>query len=273
MNRRFISSHFFQLLLLSVFLLVVACGDEDGGDTNITIDRDDEQQQEEEGTYTSRPSVVINNRITTNIKIITNVNIDNDDVDVKVDCTNAPKNVIHQQFIHIGVRCPTLDDDLNGDGYVDWVETQQVVGPELLALDGNLESPDVQNFPFGTNYTYQENASLAQIQEGLPSGEELSLDGRVLVIYGSDPSTPLPSTVATSPDDPVNVTIPISCVVLNKLDSGSGGTTGGGTTGGGTTGGGTTGGGTTGGGATGGGTTGGGTTGGGTTGGGTTGSI
>ncbi len=87
--------------------------------------------------------------------------------------------------LHVWVRCPGPGDDNNNDGYVDWQETQQVVGTKLLSLDANISSVEESGYPHGANYRYSRKASISDLRSILPPGENLNFDGRVLVIYGA----------------------------------------------------------------------------------------
>lgn len=233
-----------KFLALGAVLILGACGD-DGDKTSVVVNPNEPQQQEEEqGTFSGSTPVIINNRIDNNIKVTNRVRVQGDTVVADVDCQDAPPNVIHQQIIHIGVRCPSALDDTNADGFVDWQETQAVVGPELISLDQNLGSQENSGFPSGQSYRYSRSASLSTIRNSLPSGENFNLEGKVLVIYGADPLTRFPATVSSNGSDPVNVTIPIFCNVIQKTASSptstasttTGGATGSGSTTGGTTG-------------------------------------
>jgi hypothetical protein len=234
--------------MVASLVTMVACGDDNDGDTNVIVNPD-EERQEEQGTYTGQPSVVINNEINNNVRATSRARVenDNDQIIIDVDCRRAAPNVVHQQFIHIGVRCPGPGDDLNNDGYVDWQETQQVVGVKLLSLDADIASQEESGFPRGENYRYSRRARISDLRSILPPSENLNLDGRVLVIYGANPQS-LPATFQYDPENPTNISIPITCIVIQKQE---GPTTTGGTVGGGTTTGGITTGGTTMGGATG----------------------
>lgn len=239
------TSKLLRMLFVAFLVTMVACGDDNEGDTNVIVNPD-EEREEEQGTYTGQPSIVINNEIDNDVRATSRARVDNDndEVIVDVDCQQAPPNVVHHQIIHIGVRCPGPADDINNDGYVDWQETQQVVGTKLLALDANLSSEEESGYPSGSNYRYSRRARISDLRSILPPGENLNLDGRVLVIYGANPQ-PLPATFQYDPENPTNISIPITCIVIQKQEGGpttSGGTVGGGTTTGGTTTGGTTGG-------------------------------
>ena len=236
-------SKMLRLLLVASMVMLVACGSDDDDDATTVVVGSPDNEQREEGVFQTPPMVVVNNSIENNVKAVSKVEVDGDDVTFEIECMDAPENVIHKQYIHTGVTCPSIADDRNGDGIVDWEETQQVAGPVLLSMDRQIESSNDGGFPIGRRYNYVERASLTAIRDILPQGEVFSLEGRVVIIYGVSPSTNLPDTVATNGDEPANVNIPISCAVINQVaDTTTGGTTGattGGTTGqttGGTTG-------------------------------------
>lgn len=46
----------------------------------------------------------------------------------------------HQQDIHEGTRCPTLADDTNADGVIDYQEGESVYGKILIPLDSNIKT-------------------------------------------------------------------------------------------------------------------------------------
>lgn len=250
----------FKHILFAGLVGLMGCGDDNEGDTSITIDRDEEeQQQEQEGPVTTGPTIKINNRIENNITFITRTRVINNDYNFNWQCTNAPDNVIHKQYIHISVRCPTFSDDTNFDGVVDQAEIEQVVGPRIYALDSNANSEEEETFPSTGSYTYNQSVPLSTLREFVPAGQDF-----VVMIYGAPTTTTLPASYSSTSDDPTHITVPIACKVF-QAPAISGGTTGGtfGGTAGGTVGStfGGTAGGTVAGGTTGGGTTGGTTTG------------
>lgn len=224
--------------------------------------------------------------------------VNKDNLTINVDVAGAPAGV-HMQGITVGAACPTMANDTNGDGYIDGQEAQAVTGKTLIPLDSDLTSQEAgaNQYP-SDNYNYSQTASFSQMLTDLllpdvntndsiiklSASDELTFNGKVIVVYGVPDSVALPGTVVGVDRMTPHASLPIACGVINREAGGSttGGTTTGGTTTGGETGtttgeaGTTTGGastGTTTGGDTGtttGGTTTGGTTTGGTTTGGTT---
>lgn len=240
------------VLVISMALLA-SCGGDDDDSTTVVVNPDEPQQQEEEGPVDTGPTVIVNNRIVNNVRVnASRTRVQNRRVFLNWQCRNVAP-VVHKQFIHISVRCPTIQDDTNGDGIVDPVEVEQAIGPRVLALDTNVESAEQESFPSGRSYTYNQSIPLGQLRQSVPPGQDF-----VVMIHGASENTALPATYTTTTNDPAHLTVPIACKVFNApviIDNG--GTTTGGTTTGGTTTGGTTTGTTTTGGTNGGTTTGG----------------
>lgn len=253
------NSKILRLLLVASLAAVVACGSDDDDSTNVVVQVPDEEQREEaQGSYATPPMIVINNNIENNVKAVSKVEIEENEVVMRVECDDAAPNVIHKQYIHTGTTCPTAADDRNGDGYVDYVEAQQTAGPVLISLDSDISSEEEDSFPRGRSYIYVDRTSVPSLIAALPPGESLSLGGRVAIIYGADPSISLPDSVSVPVGMSAHESLPIACGVISQTSSPSEETTGGGGSQGATTGdSGTTGGATSGGGST---TTGGGTT-------------
>jgi hypothetical protein len=137
---------------------------------------------------------------------------------------------MHGQYIHVGYRCPSLKDDSNQDGYLDFIEVINAVGPILIPLDSNLttqmkgifEFPKMRRHPF---YYYSEASNMQWLMEDLSREDVihddfitkllpkqlLNMDRRIVVIYGVDQERYLPSSVRTSPGYPNQFTFPIAC--------------------------------------------------------------
>lgn len=146
------------------------------------------------------------------------ITITGDDLEASVIVTSARAGT-HAQHVHTGTRCPTIADDTNGDGVVDAQEATAVYGPPMLNLDSELESANVDRFPSGISYNYDEDGSLAQILSSL-NVATLGLEGKVVNIHGVPESTDLPATVQGG-----KAAFPITCGVLQRVSDG-GSTTG-----------------------------------------------
>ncbi|HLT22591.1 MAG TPA: hypothetical protein VKZ84_04075 [Bacteriovoracaceae bacterium] len=249
MRKKISVTNFIKPLVVASLVLVGACGSDDDDSTNVIVNPDG-PQREEEGPISTRPTIIINNKIVNNVRMSVRrtTRIEENNFYMDWQCGNIDP-VEHKQYIHAGSRCPTLENDLNGDGYLDAVELEQAVGPGLLALDSNPSSEEVDSFPAGASFEYSTSIPLPLLRRIIPATEDF-----IVVLYGVDPATPLPDTVASNSDNEIHSTIPIACKVFEAPeapeapeveDSTTGGTTTGGTTNGGTTNGDTTNGGTT----------------------------
>ncbi len=124
----------------------------------------------------------------------------------------GPKKTRIQQYIHSGIHCPTQRDDSNKDGKIDFFEAIISSGGILVPLDGKLrtQSSGLNWFPESDRngaYYYSRAANLKWFMEDLRAkdedpndhllklnlNEELALNRRVVIIYGSttDPLLPL----------------------------------------------------------------------------------
>jgi hypothetical protein len=143
---------------------------------------------------------------------------------------------MHAQYIHLNGRCPTMKDDKNGDGYLDFMEVYDVAGPIILPLDSNLNSQlkGIFEFPFMKRrpfYYYSEASNYGRTMRDLRSedvvvddmmtklhGEDLDLHRRVILIYGVDIDVFLPNTVRTFTGYPSQATLPVACGELEIDD-------------------------------------------------------
>ncbi|HXH74885.1 MAG TPA: hypothetical protein VNJ08_07960 [Bacteriovoracaceae bacterium] len=174
----------------------------------------------------------VNSSVEKDIKASTIIQVFADTIIAKVKVQNAPGNILHKQFIYSGNRCPTRGDDKNSDGFIDWVEAQNVIGKALIPLDGGLASQEEHGgYPTADSagsYAYERRASLTRLVADLRApdddpddhigklkfGEELNMEGRVVVIYGIQPLADMPLSLSSSPEDPAYLALPIACGVL-----------------------------------------------------------
>jgi hypothetical protein len=169
------------------------------------------------------------------------IKVDKDNFTVAVNVALAPTGP-HLQSITVGDACPTTQNDTNGDGYIDAVEAQDVSGKTIIPLDGDLSSQEAgaDGIPVD-NYSYSQTTSFAKMISDLvlpdtdpndsivklSSNDELTFQGKVVMVHGVPAATVLPATVQTIDGLPAQATLPIACGVIKK----DGDTTNGGTTG------------------------------------------
>ncbi len=147
----------------------------------------------------------------------------------------------HPQHVYTGGRCPTASDDANGDGFIDILEAQAVLGAVLIPLDADLSSQSAGQrfFPLGdlSGYYHYERISdfkrfLEDLQQEdsdpndnvtkLDSGTGLDLVGRTVLIQGVVETLEFPETVATVGRFKAFQTLPIACGVFEEVTQGPG---------------------------------------------------
>lgn len=142
--------------------------------------------------------------------------------------------VPHRQAMHLGTRCPTLADDTNGDGFVDYNEALAVVGPAIMPLDNDLNSQmaGAEVYPRGPAMTYNRTASLSRINTDLWKADEdpsdnviklsaeksVGFEGRVVLVHGTSSQSSFPSSLASYKDVPAHLSLPVVCGILSKID-------------------------------------------------------
>ncbi|HET8522481.1 MAG TPA: hypothetical protein VFL82_04550 [Thermomicrobiales bacterium] len=126
--------------------------------------------------------------------------------------------------------CPTAADDKNGDGIVDLIETEPVVGTTMVPFHDDPVSMQIVNDTYPTanadgSYTYSKTVSLDALTKAFlkqfPNQQSLALDHRVVMIHGIASSTSLPDTVQSLDDIPAQVTIPVACGVIEQVQPGT----------------------------------------------------
>lgn len=220
-----------RLLVVTCVVTVVACGSDDDSDTNVIVNPDGgEERQEEQGPVDTRPTVIINNHVEANVRVINrSTRIEDDDYVMDWECHDVDP-VVHKQYIHVSVSCPTIiEHDRNRDGVLDQVEVQEALGPAVMALDSNVSSQGEDSFPAGGSYEYRQSVPLSELRSRVPVGQDF-----VVMYYGVDASREIPATAESNTSGPVNLNIPIACKVFNAPeisdDEPTTGTTTGGTT-------------------------------------------
>lgn len=145
-------------------------------------------------------------------------------------------NVWHQQHIYTGSKCPTLNDDANGDGIIDQEEGSRVWGNVLIPLDSNLRSQLGGNniYPVadaGGNYFYERVTEFEEMFNDLKTedhrpqdnivkiapDEGLAIEGKVAVVFGVAADKELPTTVAPFDRYSPQQSLPVACGVFRRV--------------------------------------------------------
>jgi len=151
-------------------------------------------------------------------------------VNVSLDDDQA---VTHRQALHLGSRCPTLDDDTNRDGFVDYDEALKVVGPAIMPLDSDINSQisGAEQFPSGRGMTYYKQATLSKINADLwlkdedssddvtkfSNGKGIGFENRVILVHGTTHQNFFPSSLASYKNEAAHLSLPIVCGILQKI--------------------------------------------------------
>ena len=143
------------------------------------------------------------------------IKIEGDEIEIK-SWLDDSANVMHRQNIHLGSRCPGVDDDINHDGFVDWNESTKVAKEIFLPLDQDLDSLslDETNYPIG-NFNYHETASIRSLSQKLK--QNLKLSGKVIIVTGVASNRALPITVSQENNQTRESSIPIACGVIERM--------------------------------------------------------
>ncbi len=142
------------ILLLSTFILLFSCGKASKGKSYF------QQEQEEisDGVYAA-VLYPVNLSIDKDLQGGIKIHKFGDDFKVKVKIKGAPKGT-QEQYLYSGSECPTLYNDLNGDGIIDGNESRAVMGEVILPFDGDLSSVEGGGglFPVDS-YEYSQSTS------------------------------------------------------------------------------------------------------------------
>jgi hypothetical protein len=200
-----------KIIPAACILVLASCGgsgssDSDDGSTTQNEDPRDEMQVAE-GNYKAilRPyNFTVAGWIPNGM---TDIKITGQKIEVQSWLDDAA-NVVHMQNIHIGTQCPTIANDSNRDGFVDFNESVQVSKQILLQLDADLESQsEFSIYPKG-NFTYFQTAALSA---------PLNLEGKVIIVTGAAADRGLPATVSQFNNQTRELSIPIACGVIERM--------------------------------------------------------
>ena len=144
----------------------------------------------------------------------------------------------HMQNVYEGTRCPSANDDLNLDGFIDIIEAQAVLGKILIPLDADISSQNSgRNFyplaDLSGSYHYERVTSFQRFFKDLKSedknpedqimklapDEGLKLVGRAVMIQGVTEDVELPETVQTLERRRPFQTLPIACGIYEKVEA------------------------------------------------------
>lgn len=211
------SQSLLSVLLIMFFSIFAACGKDNSDNSLGVIASSPLDEQAPEGTFRAilRP---MNNQLSGFLPTGTaEITISAENVKVQTLLDDDAK-VTHIQKIQKGTRCPNLSDDLNNDGLIDMDEAYKASGEALIPLDDDLNEADLGSdiYPAGSGFTYTKNATLSRLENDVRrrTGENLNLEGRVVLIHGAARGTKIPSTISLREGLFPQASIPVACGVL-----------------------------------------------------------
>jgi hypothetical protein len=156
--------------------------------------------------------------------------IEGDQLTIEVQANDVPPGIMHLQHYHgfmdgRDARCPTMDDDKNGDGIIDLIETEAVSGKTLVPFHKQPASLQIkaESYPRADaegSFQYRQTVPLQDLEQAMQQThniQSLELDKRVVYIHGVGADANLPDSVQSLPDVPARVTLPIACGELKQV--------------------------------------------------------
>ena len=157
--------------------------------------------------------------------------INGDALTITISAQKLPPDMVHWQHFHgfkdsRDATCPTEAADVNHDGIIDLIETEPTSGTTMVPFD---EDPVAMDIGGGTypksgadgTFQYQKTVSLKDLDAAFAKvfgDKELDLDRRVVFIHGILASTNLPTSVASLGTIPAQVTLPIACGEIKRVE-------------------------------------------------------
>lgn len=223
-----------SLLIGTSLLTLVSCGSDDSDSSRSTRLRE-EQQQDDQGIYRAVLSP-LNSSVAGNVSGTIEIRIEGDDFVAISSGSGAAAGEKHLHNITLSSTCPTQASDVNGDTYVDIVESFTRTGQILIPLDSDL-SNQLDGITYGPianasgNYYHRRSTTLTDLLNDLrspdpdtqdsivklPEGQNLNLTNRVILVHGVKRSSNLPDTVATIGDLSAEQSLPIACGKLVRV--------------------------------------------------------
>lgn len=227
------------LALLSLTLLLASCG-KSNSNAGLPIVKTNPQLvpmtgPNVEGLYMAKFKT-LNGHVVGDVPGSATIQRQGDQFFAFVQLAGGAPNGWHQQDIHEGTRCPTAADDLNGDGFIDVAEGENVYGKILIPLDSNINTQNAGRsiYPLaddGGTYFYERSGSVRKMLNDLSTDDKnlndnyvkippqmgLILEGKVVVVHGTSETVSFPETVATTEGKPQFQTLPITCGRFKRI--------------------------------------------------------
>jgi hypothetical protein len=153
-----------------------------------------------------------------------------DTLTISVSAQKLPPDMMHLQHFHgfkdnRDASCPTEAADVNHDGIIDLIETEPTSGTTMVPFHDDPVSMEIVRDTYpkagadGT-FQYEKTVSLKDLDAAFAKAfgdKELDLDRRVVFIHGILASTKLPASAASLGTIPAQVTLPIACGEIKRV--------------------------------------------------------
>lgn len=159
------------------------------------------------------------------------IRIKGDTMFINVMASGLEPGMMHLQHYHgypdgQDATCASMDQDTNGDGIVDLIETREVSDITLVPFNDNPAELELtaQSYPEASDQgtiTYNDTVLISELRPALQQKfgiDSLQLENRVVYLHGISQDTQLPESVQSLPDVPAHVTLPVACGKLEKVD-------------------------------------------------------
>ncbi|MGV0168233.1 hypothetical protein ACRYI5_06470 [Furfurilactobacillus sp. WILCCON 0119] len=157
--------------------------------------------------------------------------VEDDTLTIAITMDDTPANTQHWEHFHgfedgQDAAVATQAQDVNGDGYVDLIETGVVSGTTMVPFN---DAPETMNIPTDTypvsdahgHFDYVQKVPLAAINQQFSDvfkDQTLALDKRVVYIHGVPDTLALPASVAGAVGDyDAHVTLPIAVGKIRRV--------------------------------------------------------
>lgn len=202
-----------NLCLLLVLLVCLSCGKKFEDDKRAPR----VEEASREGTY-SAILYTVNPSLARNITGEARVSHSGDDVRVSVRVHSGPELIL-EQGIHTGTRCPTLNLDTDRDGKLSLQEGLPETGYIILPLDGDLSSQlGGQGLRLSGRFEYQRTTSYSLLLSDLKEPDDIVNDEFVKL---EEEDLRLGQKVITVYTTINGVIYPLACGVLSKIYDGT----------------------------------------------------